>query len=415
MIPSPTVPQTEDHAEESAAVPAAATQAVLAPHWRALAWCRQRSRPWRGAMLALVVSLLLHAALLSTAGRQVRVGDASGELPHTITAELRRATPAPGQAPVSTSTTPRPSRPRVVPATPPAELAAGSEHALVAAPVDALPTAPSSTAPATAPPTTAPAAPPATDPAQTRPAVEAPAPDASAGQVASTALSFSHWPPSGTLSYKAVHSVHGYEDRKTFGVGDIRWQRGADDYRIEQDIALDLFVTSIRILTVVSQGRIGASGLEPVRYTEQVRSKAPLATNFNRDLSDPTVSFSASTSTYHLPPDAQDRASVIFQLAAVVRNSPTAYKPGDMIQIPLAGVRVLEPWNFKVGEMEWLETGLGRVQALYLVREPHPESNDKKVELWFAPDYEWLPVHIVYTEKNGDSIDMTARGWKAAP
>jgi hypothetical protein len=277
----------------------------------------------------------------------------------------------------------------------------------VAAPVDAILTAPS--------PAPSPASSPATEPAQTPPAVKAPAPEATAGQVASTALSFSHWPPSGTLSYKAVHSVHGYEDRKTFGVGDIRWQHGADDYRIEQDIALDLFVTSIRILTVVSHGRIGASGLEPVRYTEQVRSKAPLATNFNREASEPTVSFSASTSTYRLPPDVQDRASVIFQLAAVVRNSPTAFKPGDMIQIPLAGVRVLEPWNFQVGEMEWLDTGLGRVQALHLVREPHPESNDKKVELWFAPDYEWLPVHIVYTEKNGDSIDMTARGWKAAP
>jgi hypothetical protein len=350
---------------------------------------------WRGALIALAVSIALHSALISTAGHQVRVGDASGELPHTITADLRRA-PAPSEPPrVASAAQTVPVRPR----------SAVDPTPVMSAPVLPMPVEP---APVPDKALVAPAAEPAVVPAPE------PAPATAAGtETASTALNFSHWPPNGTLSYQAVHSVYGYDNRKTYGVGDIRWRIEGERYRIEQDIALDLVLASVRVLAVTSEGKVGLAGLAPERYTEQVRSKAPLATNFNREGSEPNITFSASVDAYRMPPDVQDRASVIFQLAAIVRNSATPFKKGDTILIPVAGVRSLDPWNFHVGEMEWLETGLGRIQALRLVRIPHPETKDKKVELWFAPDYEWLPVHIVHTENNGDTTEMTARGWKA--
>jgi hypothetical protein len=367
---------------------------------------RHEWRQWRGPALALAVSVMLHAAFISTAGRQVRVGDASGELPRTVTAELRRAPPASPREPVHTPVhTPASIRPVAPPAAAPAN-PANVVPAVVRAPA---PTAPPEV------PVAMPAHQAVAEPSPEPPAVAPAAGETGTGsQSASTAIGFNHWPPSGTQSYRAVRSVYGYDDRKTYGVGDIRWRVDGERYRIEQDIALDLVLTSVRILAVTSEGKIGATGLQPQRYTEQARSKAPVATNFNRDESPATVTFSASTSAYPLPPDVQDRASVIFQLAAILRNSAQPFKPGDTIVLPMAGVRLLEPWTFQVGEFETVETGLGKIQAWHLTRLPHPEeSNGKQVELWFAPDHEWLPVHIVHTEKNGDSIEMTARGWSA--
>ena len=174
------------------------------------------------------------------------------------------------------------------------------------------------------------------------------------------------------------------------------WQQNGETY----DARLELSVFGQRRVQT-SNGQITKGGLAPSRFSDKYRSE--VAAHFDREKG--RVTFSANTPDAPLLAGAQDRLSILIQLAAMFAWHPDDYPPATTITVQTIGPRDADTWLFTVGDMETLDLPGGQKSALKLVRNPRQEF-DQKVELWLAPSLSYLPARIRITEANGDSIDQ---------
>lgn len=359
------------------------------------------------------VSIALHVLMLAMLDRGWRfTADAVPAATRPIEAALLAPSPALAPAPPAVSpprAAPSPSAPRRAPVPPrvpdtaaatPAAAAAPSAEPMTSADLMAAadllsaPDAPTAPHPAPAPRAT----PPAAETADTAPAETASAPE----PVAARSPVISRWPPNGSMKFK-VEAVQ--RETRYYGAGELRWQVDAGRYRVEQTTGIDLLITTLRLQSSISEGSVASEGLAPDRYTEQRRNRPTVATNFNREAEKRTISFSSTSKTVPLADGAQDRASVLFQLAGLLASQDDP-RTVERMEVLLAGTRYAEPWIFSAAGAETVHTGVGEMAALRFVREPRPQSYESRIEIWYAAASQWYPARIRYTERNGDVIDL---------
>ena len=204
-------------------------------------------------------------------------------------------------------------------------------------------------------------------------------------------------PPSAEVKY----DVEALRDGKTvYGSGKISWHSQGDRYVIDGEAGVLFF----SVLTFHSEGGLDHEGITPVKYSEKRFRKSETNTHFRRDPQ--IISFSASTAQYPRNGGEQDRASIIWQLAAIGRGNPTQFQAGKNLQIFVAGVRDGEVWTIAVLGQESIEVGRSKLDVWHLQRLPRAGSFDTQVDIWLAPSRDWYPVKLRQTERNGDFLDM---------
>ena len=177
---------------------------------------------------------------------------------------------------------------------------------------------------------------------------------------------------------------------------DLLWQQ--DGERYEARLELSVFGQS-RVQT--SRGQVTPEGLAPIRFSDKFRSE--VAAHFDREKG--KVTFSANTPDAPLLAGAQDRLSVLIQLAAMIAGDPGHYPQATTLTLQTIGPRNADTWLFTVGLQEKLTLPGGELDTLKLQRNPRQEY-DQTVELWLAPALSYLPARIRITESNGDFIDQ---------
>jgi hypothetical protein len=150
-----------------------------------------------------------------------------------------------------------------------------------------------------------------------------------------------------------------------------------------------------------SRGQIGPDGLMPERFSDKFRSE--LAAHFNRQQG--KITFSANTPDAPLLAGAQDRLSVLIQLAALVSSSPERFAPATTLTIQTVGPRDADLWLFTVGPTETLTLPGGQLELVRLTRNPR-QAYDQQVDIWLAQTLSYLPARIRITEASGDFIDL---------
>jgi hypothetical protein len=150
-----------------------------------------------------------------------------------------------------------------------------------------------------------------------------------------------------------------------------------------------------------SRGLIGIGGLMPERFSDKYRSE--VAAHFNRQLG--KVTFSSNTPDMPLLAGAQDRLSVLIQLAALVTSAPERFTSATTLTIQTVGPRDADLWLFTVGGAETLTVPGGTLDVVKLTRNPR-QAYDQQVDIWLAPHLDYLPARIRITETNGDYIDQ---------
>lgn len=205
-------------------------------------------------------------------------------------------------------------------------------------------------------------------------------------------------PGSVTLDFEATGQSGASPQRGVFG--ELVWLQDGSRY----DGRLTLKAVFFTLLNWHSTGRIGPSGLEPERYSESRKSE--VASHFVRDQNQ--IVFSNNTPPVPLLPGAQDRMSVMMQLGGLLAASPERYPAGTKISVQTVGPKDADVWVFVVGEEEKLSLPAGEFMARKLTRDPR-RAFDRKLELWLAPAYGYLPVRIRQTETNGDFADAQLR------
>lgn len=204
-------------------------------------------------------------------------------------------------------------------------------------------------------------------------------------------------PPSAELKYN-VQALR--DGQMVYGSGKINWQSDGGHYTVKGEAGI-LFFT---LLNFTSTGVIDDFGMAPEIYSEKRFRRSETNTHFHRERN--TISFSASTATYPRKGGEQDRASIIWQLTGIGRGDSGKFKPDAEIDFFVAGVRDASPWRIRVIGQEEIEIGSGKVIAWHVVRIPKQGSYDQKLDIWLAPQHEWYPVKIRFTETNGEYLDM---------
>ncbi len=285
--------------------------------------------------------------------------------------------------------------PRAVPPSAPALLPVPVETAAVDLPAPVAPTAPD-TSPAVSPPM-AEAAPTLPEPAQATPTVTSS--DTGLPPPAFTAMN------SGLHTYKVIFTKGGNSNQ---GKALVKWQQDGEKYALGLTASL-LFID---VFKWGSTGLLSPTGLLPERFSDKRFRKSEVAAHFDRMQN--KIIFSANTAEAALQAGAQDRISVIWQIAGMLAADPKRYPPGNTFSLQTVSATDAEPWLFTVNEPETLNLETGSQIALRLTRNPRREF-DQKIELWFAPAMNYLPARFRFTETNGDYVDVVWQGVEVIP
>ncbi len=204
-------------------------------------------------------------------------------------------------------------------------------------------------------------------------------------------------PPSADLSYSVKAEYNGLTLN---GDSSIRWKASSGNYAIRNEAKVSLFG---KILEADSTGRLDAQGLVPEKYTEKRLRKAQTTTLF--DYVNHTVTFRADK-TAPLNETVQDRASIVWQLAATAKADPARIVPGATLTFPVAGRSKIESWVFKVIKTDKLATPMGTLRVVELSRNERKKQN---MRVWLSPDHDWYPVQILFDETGGLKLLQTIR------
>ncbi len=314
--------------------------------------------PWRPLLLTAAAVLAAHLLLLRATRGPLQVAD-----PFATRALLTRTIVAPPPA--------RPEPPGAAP------VVGAQPRRAAAAKAPPLPN------PAPAPALTAPPAP------QQPPQPPQPAnPPPSGTPAASFAI-----PGSVRMHYK----VSGQSRSERWEAdAELLWRHDGERYEAK----LEISDAKRHARSQRSTGRITGDGLAPLRFSDKLRGEE--AAHFVRD--EGKVSFSSNQPDAPLLPGAQDRLSVLVQLAALIAGDPGKFGPGAAIAIQTATTRDAQTWQFTVEGNEPLQLPGGPAIALKLTRAARMEY-DQKVELWLAPHMDYVPVRLRLTQPNGDWLD----------
>lgn len=344
--------------------------AVLGLHWIAAQWVerhRQTFEPIEAAHAPVEIALL----------KPERIAQQPAAEPHAAPKPAPAPARAPSRAPrehVLTATRPEPAAPAVpeaASAPQAASAAAGTAASGVAN------TAASATANASAP-------------------AAASAPHAASG------VKFSV-PPSGDMQYDTFYN--GVRNQP----GTIHWTSDGQHY----EMIVSMPVPFVGTFSYSSHGRVDPFGLAPDQYIEKRGRRAEDVTIFNR--TDKQIAFTRTPTTLALPDGAQDRFSMVMQLASLVRGDPDAYKPGVTRQFYVADNDSGEIWPIETIGDETVRTAQGFIDARHFMRLPRHAGDTRRIDVWLAPSLGWLPARLVQTEPNGTQIELLWRGKLAAP
>ena len=188
--------------------------------------------------------------------------------------------------------------------------------------------------------------------------------------------------------------------------GDMNWVQEGDTYRIRFEVHHALMGSRAQS----SEGEYSEEfGLKPLLFTDQVRSDKETV-SFNRDKSQ--LEFSNNTPTTALLFDAQDQLSSSFQLGHWLTSAsplqPTPSK-GSRITFQLVSKKDAETREFEYIGQEQVITGVGKIDAVKLLRVPR-SSDDQKAEIWISPKMGGILVRLRLEEKNGDFVDQVISG-----
>jgi len=357
----------------------------------ALSIIKQPTRISHRWVPVFAATLVLHLLVLHFAGEQIKLPAPAEQLQNTVEISLR---PKPLEN-STVSTEPKPDskhlipvRPRLRPVPAPVLAPDTDEPSTAVTAADdavAVPAPPLAAASAGPPAKTAdalPEAPPAALPEQA-----APAPGYAVAP-----------PPSARLTLELTNTKPG-QANPYYGAGEINWEVAEGKYSMTTKAGLSILFASVNLLTLHSEGLIDSHGIAPVLSSETRRGRSETATHFNREAK--TISFSASTKTVALIDGAQDKNTVVMQLAGIGNADPKQMQPGKEFAIQIGEQRDATVFQFVVQGQEQITTKLGTMTTWHLVRPPRPGSYNSRLDIWLAPELQWYPVQIRNTESNG--------------
>jgi hypothetical protein len=176
-----------------------------------------------------------------------------------------------------------------------------------------------------------------------------------------------------------------------------QFEAGAGQYRIVSDTKPLGLATLIQRqpLRFSSIGRVARDGLRPKQFEARrtPTDKAEVVAEFDWDQRQLVLTQHGKSESVSLPAGTQDRLSVMYQFM---------YLPPERLRelhFPMTNGRKLDTYRYQLAQDGEVETGLGRLKVLHLVKVREP--GDTVNEVWLSPQHHYLPVKMTIVERDG--------------
>jgi Protein of unknown function (DUF3108) len=361
-------------------------------------------RPARGLLLAVVISVLAHSLLfvkpfgLFSFPYKSEPGAQSLNTRMLEVPASPRLEPAAQKPPLPPPPKQKPAVPRVeksatltpAPATsPPAQ--ATPEPAPVLLPTSEPPPLASTAEPSTSSETS-----PTTTPAST--VITTNNTDVtSPGAPAALKLQY---PSNAEMEFKVTRQSKGSTQT---GAGLLQWKSDGAGY----ELSIESSAFGVVLISQKSMGIMSPMGLTPERFSDKRALRPERATHFRRDTG--KIQFSNNKPDAELLAGAQDRLSILLQIAGILGGDPERYKIVNRIGMQVAGSDSAETWEFSIDGLQDISLPAANMQTLKLTRKPRDEF-DQRMEVWLAPQLGYLPVRIrqsALTEPEANYFDLS--------
>lgn len=153
-------------------------------------------------------------------------------------------------------------------------------------------------------------------------------------------------------------------------------------------------------LVQTSEGVLTKDGLQPTHYLYEYGNKADKTYKADFDWQTKKVQLQTakSTKTEDLPEGTQDLLSFMYQFMHVA--------PLQNMQINIATGKKLAVYDYSFEGEQSLASPLGELKTIHILH--RGDNLEEKTELWLAIDYQYIPVKIRKTEKNGKVYELVA-------
>ncbi|MDP2153573.1 MAG: DUF3108 domain-containing protein [Methylotenera sp.] len=148
-----------------------------------------------------------------------------------------------------------------------------------------------------------------------------------------------------------------------------------------------------------SEGKVDEEGLKPSYYAYEFGANSGKNQYAHLRWSEGVIEMTSNKGKKlePLPEGTQDFLSFMYQFMFT--------PPLNVMQITMTNGKYLRTYTYSFEGEETITTKLGDIKTLHLLKSG---ENQEKTEVWLALDYQYLPVKIRKTEKNGNVIEQIA-------
>ncbi len=196
-------------------------------------------------------------------------------------------------------------------------------------------------------------------------------------------------------------------DSSPAGKAKIVYQRLADGehYQLKSLIeAKGLAALVIPDLLQTSEGLLNHTGIQPQHYLYQFGHKAnkTFSADFNWPQKQLTLHSAKGDQTLELVEGTQDLLSFMYQFMFVA--------PLQNMRLSITNGKKIGVYDYSFEGEETIATKMGNISTIHLMR--MAAEGEKKTELWLALDYQYVPVKIRETEKQGKVYELLVTSLK---
>lgn len=150
----------------------------------------------------------------------------------------------------------------------------------------------------------------------------------------------------------------------------------------------------------VSTGVLSAEGLRPLQFEGKRDENDPrrVRGTFDWEAARLTIEQAGQRQTLPLPAGTQDRLSFLYQFMFLAPDTE------QRLTLDMTNGRNLSRYRYALHPGVEIETPLGRLETLHVVKDHKPDESG--TEIWLAMRHRYLPVRMVITEKDGTRYEQ---------
>lgn len=162
-------------------------------------------------------------------------------------------------------------------------------------------------------------------------------------------------------------------------------------------------------LRLTSSGRLTAAGLRPQLFEGKRGNHDPrqVRADFDWHGKQLTIARDGKTDTLPLPPGTQDRLSIMYQFMFLAPDR------SQRLEFSMTNGRKLDLYHYTVHPGVEIETPLGRMSTVHVVKQHRPDESG--AEIWLAPQHRYLPIKMRILEEDGSRYEQVIRKLKIKP